>query len=109
MMIQTGDFNNDGKDDFIVGGARRFPGVLYIQLDNGTFKASHMECFEADKGLLLLGDGKGNYKEVPNNKSGLFINGEVRDIAQIRLASGKDLMLLPLNNDSLRLYQLSDN
>ena len=55
MMIQTGDFNNDGKDDFIVGGARGFPGVLYIQLDNGTFKASHMECFEADKGSEDLG------------------------------------------------------
>ena len=172
MMIQTGDFNNDGKDDFVVGGARGFPGVLYIQLDNGTFKASHMECFEADKGsedlgvlfvdidndtdldlyvvsggneftlasddlqdrlylndgggnffgsriqfgrldankeLLLLGDGKGNFKEIPNNKSGVFIHGEVRDIAQIRLASGKDLVLFTLNSDSLRLYQLSDN
>ncbi|GAI82842.1 unnamed protein product, partial [marine sediment metagenome] len=47
--------------------------------------------------------------EVPNSKSGLFINGEVRDIARVRLASGKDLLLFTLNNDSLRLYQLSEN
>ena len=56
-----------------------------------------------------MGDGKGNFKEIPNSKSGLFINGEVRDIAQVRLAYGKDLVLFTLNNDSLRLYQLSDN
>jgi hypothetical protein len=73
MMIQAGDFNNDRKDDFFAGGARGFPSVLYIQLDNGTFKASHMECFEADKGLLLLGDGKGNYKEVPNNEKVVYL------------------------------------
>ncbi len=57
----------------------------------GNFFGSRIQYgrLDANKGLLMLGDGKGNFTEVPNNESGLFINGEVRDIARVRLATGQ--------------------
>jgi hypothetical protein len=94
--MRSDDYNNDGHLDILLAGNFYGSRIQFGRLD-------------ANKGLLLLGDGKGNFKEIPNSKSGLFINGEVRDIARVRLASGKDLLLFTLNNDSLRLYQLSDN
>jgi hypothetical protein len=93
--MRSDDYNNDGHLDLLLAGNFFGSRIQFGRLD-------------ANKGLLLLGDGKGNFQEVPNSKSGLFINGEVRDIAQVRLASGKDLLLFTLNNDSLRLYQISD-
>ena len=53
--MTTGDVNNDGLDDIFIGGASGFPGVLYLQLQDGTFKARDLECFEADKGSEDLG------------------------------------------------------
>jgi hypothetical protein len=92
--MRSDDYNNDGHLDILLAGNFYGSRIQFGRLD-------------ANKGLLLLGDGKGNFKEIPNSKSGLFINGEVRDIARVRLASGKDLLLFTLNNDSLRLYQIS--
>ena len=90
------DYNNDGNLDILLAGNFFGSRIQYGRLD-------------ANKGLLLLGDGKGNFKEVPNYESGLFINGEVRDISRVRLATGKELLLFTLNNDSLQLYQISDH
>jgi hypothetical protein len=93
--MRTDDYNNDGYQDVLLAGNFFGSRIQFGRLD-------------ANKGLLLLGDGKGNFQEVPSANSGLFINGEVRDIARVRLASGKDLVLFSLNNDSLRLYQIAE-
>ncbi|MCK5463364.1 MAG: VCBS repeat-containing protein, partial [Bacteroidales bacterium] len=47
--ITEGDVNNDGLDDVFIGGARGYPGMLYLQMENGTFKSGNTECFETDK------------------------------------------------------------
>ena len=94
--MRSDDFNNDGNLDILLVGNFFGSRIQYGRLD-------------ANKGLLMLGDGKGNFTEVPNKESGLFINGEVRDIARVRLATGKELLLFTLNNDSLQLYQISNH
>ncbi len=53
--MTAGDVNNDGMEDIFIGGARGFPGALYIQLQEGTFEARDLDCFEADKGSEDLG------------------------------------------------------
>jgi hypothetical protein len=94
--MRTDDYNNDGHLDVLLAGNFYGSRIPFGRLDG-------------NRGILLLGDGKGNFNELPNHKSCLFINGEVRDIARVRLSSGKDLLLFTLNSDSLRLYQLTDN
>jgi enediyne biosynthesis protein E4 len=91
--IQTGDYNKDGNPDLILAG--NFFGNLIKFGD-----------YDANKGLLLTGNGKGNFKVMTDIQSGFYIRGEVRDITDIRQASGKNLLVFSLNNDSVRLYQL---
>lgn len=43
------DVNGDGLIDFYVGGARTFPGTLFVQNRNGTFTSSDKATWEADK------------------------------------------------------------
>ena len=94
--IQSGDFNNDGNSDLILAG--NFFGSI---VRHGRY--------DANKGVLLLGDGHGNFEDVPNNKSGFFISGEVKDIANINLASSEKVFAFTVNNDSIRFYQKSNN
>ncbi len=47
--LSVADVNNDGLDDFYIGGAKDQSGVLYIQTTNETFKKSKTTVFEKDK------------------------------------------------------------
>ena len=72
----------------------------------GNFYGSRQKFgrLDANRGVLLEGNGNGNFAPLPNNESGLYIDGEVRDMAQIRLSSGKEILIFTLNNDSLQIY-----
>ena len=48
-FISTGDMNQDGEDDFYVGGAAGQSGSLYLQ-KNGKFTKKSIPAFENDKG-----------------------------------------------------------
>ncbi|MCS6975016.1 MAG: VCBS repeat-containing protein [Cyclobacteriaceae bacterium] len=45
-----GDVNNDGLDDFFIGGARGQAGQLFIQQKDGTLKPASVAVFEQDRG-----------------------------------------------------------
>lgn len=47
--LVVGDVNNDGKDDFFVGNAKGAPSALYIQNNDGSFRASSTLVFQQDK------------------------------------------------------------
>jgi len=94
--ISSGDYNNDGNPDLILAG--NFSGA---RIKFGEYDAS--------KGLLLTGNGKGDFTVLNEIQSGFHINGEVRDIAEVRLASGKNLLVFALNNDSAKLYGFTGN
>ena len=87
-----GDYNNDGNPDMILA---------------GNFFGTRIKFgeYDANKGLLLAGNGKGDfYSSVLILKVVYILDGEVRDIEDVRLASGKDILVFALNNDSVRLY-----
>jgi hypothetical protein len=94
--INSGDFSGDGNPDMVMAG--NFYGTM-IKFGE----------YDANKGLLLAGNGKGKFKVVSDLESGLYIRGEVRDINKIRLANGKNLIVFALNNDSLKLYGFDRN
>ena len=92
--ICSGDFNHDGNLDLILAG--NFFGTR-IRLGE----------YDANKGLLLTGNGNGDFTALNSFQSGLHINGEVRDVVNVRLASGKGILVFALNNDSAKLYGFS--
>jgi hypothetical protein len=60
--------------------------------------------YDANKGLLLSGNGKGIFTAMTDLQSGLHINGEVRDITHFVLADGLSLLVFGLNHDHVMLY-----
>ena len=83
------DFDKDGQMDILLGGnlSRSKPEV-------GAYMASY--------GLLLRGDGKGDFQAVKN--SGFKISGEVRDL--IILKKGKESWVFSsINNDKIKIFK----
>jgi hypothetical protein len=88
--ILASDVDGDGHTDLLLGG--NFDGV---QPELGRMSASY--------GLLLRGDGKGNFTPVPGRSSGFVVPGQTRDIQRIRTARG-DLYVVARNNDRPLLF-----
>ena len=93
-MNKCYSFNHDGHLDVILAG--NFSG---FRIPYGRYDAS--------RGVLLIGDGKGTFEEVSNNVSGLNISGEARDISVVKIASGKELLLFSLNNEEVKFYEVN--
>ncbi len=91
ILIQ--DFNTDGHLDVILAGNFFGTRVKYGRYD-------------ANKGLLLLGNGKGSFEPVTTQESGLNIDGEVRDITSLKLADGKELILFARNDMGVKTYEV---
>ncbi|SDF03821.1 Repeat domain-containing protein [Pricia antarctica] len=56
---------------------------------------------DAGKGVLLEGKGNGDFKSVPQKKTGVFIEGDVRDAKLVR-QNHKIKIVFSKNNDSLQ-------
>ena len=48
--LSTGDINNDGLDDFYIGGAKNQSSALFVQQKNGTFNSVLESLWAKDKG-----------------------------------------------------------
>ncbi|MBA3341974.1 MAG: VCBS repeat-containing protein, partial [Gemmatimonadaceae bacterium] len=92
--VLADDFDADGHTDLIVAG--NFYGVTPVR---GRYDASH--------GLLLRGSGSGRFVSVDLEKSGLRIDGQVRDMAFLRRATGDRLIVVARNNDKLAFLRPS--
>ena len=89
--MSSADYNHDGNLDLILVG--NFYG--------SRLKFGHLD---SNRGVVLLGKGDGSFVSLPNQQSGLFLDGEVRDMARLGLSSGKELLIFAPNSDSLQLY-----
>ncbi|MEY3368245.1 MAG: hypothetical protein RI973_1400 [Bacteroidota bacterium] len=89
--ILAGDFNKDGKPDLLLAG-----NSYSSDVESGRY--------DAGSGLLLAGDGKGNFSAILPAESGFWAVGVVRDMAPVKLANGKSLILVVNNNDFLEAY-----
>jgi hypothetical protein len=85
--IAAGDYDGDGVIDLLVG---------------GNFYESKPEVgiYDGSYGLMLKGDGRGGFVEVPAEKSGFFVKGAVRDIGAVG-----DRIVVALNNDGVRSFK----
>ena len=88
--IATGDFDRDGKQDVILGG----------NTDHARIKIGKID---AGYGMMLKGDGKGNFVYVPQLESGLNVKGCIRDITKTGDKKNEKL-IFTINNQAPLIY-----
>ncbi len=80
------DYNRDGVLDLLLGG-----NLFRVKPEVGRYDASY--------GLLLWGQGDGTFQPVRPSKSGLLLEGEIRDIRSWPIG-GQLLWLVTRNNNT---------
>lgn len=78
--IVADDFDNDGKKDLLLAG-----GNTWTRIKFGRYLANH--------GVLLLGDGKNNFKYASQSQSGLNIKGDIRNLHTINSSKNKRIIV----------------
>jgi hypothetical protein len=91
--IEIDDVDGDGFKDIIMGG-----NLSNVKPEVGRYDASY--------GLLLRGDGKGNFNALPVQQSGIRIIGEVRDIVSLKDGVQKRYIVAK-NNDTVIVLKRS--
>lgn len=87
--INIMDFNKDGKADLLFCG-------------NNSNTKIRLGKFDANYGVLLQGDGKGNFNYIKQNESGFNIWGDVRSSIQLN-----DKIIFGINGKGLVAYTLN--
>ncbi len=94
--ISTGDYTDDGTIDILLAG-----NLLKSKPEFGIYHANY--------GVLLKGDGKGHFEFINYPESGIFCEGEVRDLLPLRLASGDEVIAFARSNDKPYFVQKRNN
>lgn len=91
--IGTADYTNDGNLDILLAG-----NIEQTRIKIGKIDANY--------GVLLTGDGKGNFTYIPQLDSGLIVNGCVRDIISIQSKEVKRV-IFSVNNQTPTVYNFN--
>ncbi len=90
--ILAGDLNGD-----------HLPDILLIGNDYGI--ETGMGRCDALNGLLLAGDGRGNFHPLPMVQSGICIPGDGKSLVQLQAADGGMLIAAGQNRGPLKAYR----
>lgn len=88
FTITTLDFDTDGNTDLLLCG-----NITQTKIKTGKFDANY--------GVLLKGNGKGEFEYVDQVQSGLKIQGDVRSVVELN-----DRLIIGITGKSLTAYQL---
>lgn len=86
------DIDGDGKKDLLLCG-NFYP----FRVQTGRE--------DAGKGLVLKGDGKGNYTPLLYHNTGVLIEGDVRDLLTVTTAKKEHLYIIAKNGDSVQVLR----
>jgi hypothetical protein len=89
FTINVIDYDHDGNIDLLLCG-----NINKARLRFGKYDANY--------GMLLKGDGKGNFNYIPQQQSGFKIKGDVRSVLEIN-----QKLLIGVNQSPLVAYQLN--
>ncbi len=91
-QILVDDFDGDSHLDAIIA---------------GNLHSSEVETprNDASNGLFMKGDGQGKFEPIKSSTSGLFANGDVKDIATINIGSNR-YILVGKNNDYVQFIKI---
>ena len=93
FAIETVDYDQDGNMDLILGG-------------NQNAACVRIGVIDANYGQLYRGDGKGNFRYIPQPVSGLSITGDVKSMKVITVKNNRYL-LAGINNFGIVTYKLN--
>jgi hypothetical protein len=90
------DINNDGNDD-----------ILAV----GNLDATQPEFgrYDAGRGVVMLGDGQGNFRAIDAQQSGFVVRGQGRDIKRINLSQHRTIYMVARNNDTIKMYAADES
>ena len=89
--ILSDDLNNDGYNDIILGG-----NLSEIKPEFGPSKASYSSLF--------IGNKDTKFEYITSNKSGIFIDGDLRDLVKMKI-NKKDSYIFALNNSKIKILE----
>ncbi len=87
------DFDGDGNLDVAINGN-----------DYGTEVS--IGRYDALNGLMLKGDGKGNFKPLSILQSGIYIPGNGKALVKLQSSNGNYLLAASQNKDALKVFEL---
>jgi len=90
-VITVSDLNGDAYPDLVLGG-------------NQFGFMPQFERLDASLGDVLINDTKGNFVWQDARKTGLYLRGEVRDMAPVKTRNGNCLLILQ-NNEFPLLFK----
>lgn len=90
--IASIDANKDGKKDIVLAGNN-----VWTRIKFGRYDANH--------GILLAGDGKGNFSYVPQYLSGLDVRGDARSLEVVNTGKTKRIFF-GVNDAPLTSYDI---
>lgn len=91
--IVAEDMDGDAQIDLLLGG-----NFFEVQPVIGRLDGNH--------GIFLQGDGNGEFQSIPNRKTGMLIDGQVRDMKLIQRGAQKTL-IIARNNDAVLMYDVT--
>ncbi len=94
--MTVGDYDGDGNLDVVINGN-----------DYGTEPI--LGRYDALNGLLLKGDGKGNFDPQSILQSGIYIPGNGKALVALRSSKGKYLLAASQNRGLLKIFELKRN
>ncbi len=84
--IRIQDYDKDGNDDLLLCG-----NITHARLRFGKYDANY--------GVLLKNDGKGNFSYIPQEQSGFHLRGDVRSVVNIG-----NTLLFGINQSGIKAY-----
>ena len=90
--LLPGDYNNDGFADVLVTG-------------NSYGTEASTGRYDGMRGLLLAGDGKGNFSEDKEHYAGFRADKDVKALAEITLKDGGSVVLVGNNDSKMEAYR----
>lgn len=92
----TDDFDGDGNLDVLINGNDYGTDVLVGQYDTSN-------------GLLLKGNGKGDFNALSISEGGIFIPGNGKALVKLRSSGGKYLVAASQNKGALKIFESNLN
>lgn len=90
------DFDEDGNPDIIMTG-------------NSFSTETFTGWYDAFSGLLLKGDGEGNFKTASFSESGFYFPGDAKALTNLKGSGNKELILAARNNGALQMFEVNQS